>query len=100
MVITSWEWLIIIVFLGVLLLWGPQKLPQLAKALGEARREFERASKGTFEEPSVKEETRRKIEESVDEKIIELAKSLGIKTEGKTKEQILKEIMEKTKSKK
>ena len=92
MVITSWEWLIILIFLAILILWGPQKLPQLARALGEAKREFERASKGIYEEPKPKSK-----EAEVDEKIIELAKSLGISTEGKTREQILKEIMEKTK---
>ena len=92
MVITSWEWLIILIFLAILILWGPQKLPQLARAIGEAKREFERASKGIYEEPKPKSK-----EVEVDEKIIELAKSLGISTEGKTREQILKEIMEKTK---
>jgi len=94
MVITSWEWVLILIFIGLLILWGPQKLPQLARAIGEAKREFEKASKGIFEEPQSK------AEENVDEKIVELAKSLGIETEGKTKEQILQEIMEKTKSKK
>ncbi len=93
MVITSWEWVLILIFIGLLILWGPQKLPQLARAIGEAKREFEKASKGIIEEPQTK-------AEEVDEKIIELAKSLGIETEGKTKEQILQEIMEKTKSKK
>lgn len=94
MVITSWEWLVILIFLAILILWGPQKLPQLAKALGQAKREFEKASKGLEEE--LKPKSR---EEEVDEKIIDLAKSLGISTEGKTREQILKEIMEKTKKK-
>ncbi len=93
MVITSWEWVLILIFIGLLILWGPQKLPQLARAIGEAKREFEKASKGIIEEPQGK-------TEEVDEKIIELAKSLGIETEGKTREQILQEIMEKTKSKK
>ena len=36
-------------------------------------------------------------EAKVDEKITELAKSLGISTEDKVREQILKEIMEKNK---
>jgi len=94
MVITQWEWLVILVFLAILILWGPQKLPQLARAIGQAKREFEKASKGIEEELKPKDK-----EVAVDEKIIDLAKSLGISTEGKTREQILKEIMEKTKKK-
>ena len=94
MVITQREWLVILVFLAILILWGPQKLPQLARAIGQAKREFEKASKGIEEELKPKDK-----EVAVDEKIIDLAKSLGISTEGKTREQILKEIMEKTKKK-
>lgn len=94
MIITQWEWLVILVFLAILILWGPQKLPQLARAIGQAKREFEKASKGIEEELKPKDK-----EVAVDEKIIDLAKSLGISTEGKTREQILKEIMEKTKKK-
>ena len=94
MVITQWEWLVILVFLAILILWGPQKLPQLARAIGQAKREFEKASKGIEEELKPKDK-----EVAVDEKIIDLAKSLGISTEGKTREQILKEIMAKTKKK-
>lgn len=94
MIITQWEWLVILVFLAILILWGPQKLPQLARAIGQAKREFEKASKGIEEELKPKSK-----EAEVDEKIIDLAKSLGISTEGKTREQILKEIMEKTRKK-
>ncbi len=94
MVITQWEWLVILVFLAILILWGPQKLPQLARAIGQAKREFEKASKGIEEELKPKDK-----EAVVDEKIVDLAKSLGISTEGKTREQILKEIMEKMKKK-
>lgn len=33
-----------------LLVWGPQKIPGLAKSLGEAKRELEIASKGKYDE--------------------------------------------------
>jgi Sec-independent protein translocase protein TatA len=35
----------------ILLIWGPQKLPELAKSLGQAKRELERAGKGHNEDP-------------------------------------------------
>ena len=32
-----------------LLVWGPQKIPELAKAVGEAKLEFETASRGDYD---------------------------------------------------
>jgi len=32
-----------------LLVWGPQKIPELAKAVGEAKHEFETASRGDYD---------------------------------------------------
>ncbi|PCN50788.1 twin-arginine translocase TatA/TatE family subunit [Candidatus Geothermarchaeota archaeon ex4572_27] len=75
-----------IVILVVLLLWGPKQIPKLARSLGLARREFERASRGEVEE----------VEEEEDE-ITKLAKELGIDTKGKSKEEIIREIVERTK---
>ena len=34
------QWIIIGVIVVVIFLWGPQKIPDLAKAVGRARREF------------------------------------------------------------
>jgi TatA/E family protein of Tat protein translocase len=34
------------------LVWGPKKVPELAKALGEARRAFEEGKKGRDKEQS------------------------------------------------
>jgi sec-independent protein translocase protein TatA len=36
---------LIVLFLAILLLLGPKKLPELARALGKARSEFHKASK-------------------------------------------------------
>jgi sec-independent protein translocase protein TatA len=82
------EWLIILIALVIILIWGPSKLPSLARGMGEAIREFRKAASGVAEE-----EVRRvEKKEEIDQKIIEMARSLGISTEGKTKEQILDEI--------
>ncbi len=34
----------------VILIWGPQKIPELAKSLGQAKHELEKASKGDYED--------------------------------------------------
>lgn len=106
------EWIIVAVIILVLLLWGPSKLPKLARSFGEAKREFEKAVK---EAEEVKEEvasvgklatspttsTTSKPAASpappADDKLLEVAKALGIQTEGKTRDQIAQEILEKTK---
>jgi sec-independent protein translocase protein TatA len=56
--------------------------------MGEAIREFRKAASGVAEEEVRGVEKR----EEIDQKIIEMARSLGVSTEGKTKEQILDEI--------
>ena len=80
----------VLVILAVLLLWGPSKLPELARALGRAKGEFEKASR-EFRNPSST--LTKKGERSSDDVLIETAEKLGINTEGKTNEQISKEIL-------
>ncbi|RLE62857.1 MAG: twin-arginine translocase TatA/TatE family subunit [Thermoprotei archaeon] len=92
--IVGWEWIVILIIAIVIILWGPQKIPELARALGRAKGEFDRAQK-EFEE-AAKLELERPLE-SGDDVLIETAKKLGIKTEGKTKEQIAQEIVERAK---
>jgi len=91
--ITGWEWIVVLGIVAVLILWGPKKLPELAKAIGEARKEFQKASKEVTKPPS-EEETK----PSGDDLLIETAQMMGISTEGKTKEQIAREIVEKGKA--
>ena len=84
----------------ILLLFGPDKIPQLAKNLGKATREYQSAMKGIgdsgkgimndFSENSAVTETKSKSE---DDQIIENAKQLGIATEGKTPDQLIDEIL-------
>jgi len=83
LIIGGYEWLLVVAAVIVILIWGPSKLPALARGVGEALREFRKASSGEAE----KEEAERKL--------LETAKSLGISTEGKTKEQLLEEINKK-----
>ena len=44
------EWIFILII--ILLLFGPKRLPALARSLGEAIREFRRAAQGAVEESS------------------------------------------------
>jgi sec-independent protein translocase protein TatA len=89
--LVGYEWLIVVGILLVVFLWGPQKLPELAKSIGLAKKEFEKAAKevGTTASGTTPTETST-------EPLIVAAKSLGITTEGKTKEQIAREIADKT----
>jgi len=43
------EWLFISLILLILIMWDPQKIPQLARALVEARREYEKAASAVQE---------------------------------------------------
>lgn len=88
------EWLVILAIVAIILLWGPSKLPELARALGRAKGEFEKASR-ELKNPSST--LTGQVERSSDNVLIETAKKLGINTEGKTKEQISEEILHKAK---
>ena len=98
------EWIIVAAIIVFLLLWGPTKLPKIARSLGEAKKEFEKAMKEAEEVKEAAVEPMKSVattaaEEvrSAEDKLIEVAKALGIQTEGKTRDQIAKEILEKTK---
>ena len=89
------EWIIIGVIAVVVIMWGPSKIPELAKALGKAKGEFDKASKEfqtaattTANSPTVR---------SNDEVLLETARNLGLSTAGKTREQISADISERVK---
>lgn len=71
----------------MIILWGPKKIPELARAIGRARGEFDKASKEYTQFPKIEKQP------SSDDLLIETAKNLGISTEGKTKEQLSQEIV-------
>ncbi|MEM3550713.1 MAG: twin-arginine translocase TatA/TatE family subunit [Candidatus Bathyarchaeia archaeon] len=88
--ISGWEWIIILLAVVVILIWGPSKIPELAKGLGRAKAEFEKASKEyVYETPKTETVTR----SSDEDMIILIAKGLGVATEGKTKDEIFREII-------
>ncbi len=96
----GWEWIIIGIIAVVVILWGPAKIPEFARALGRAKGEFENASK-EFNNASTQVTTQSpatNVARSSDDLLIETAKKLGIKTEGKTRDQISAEIVQKATS--
>ncbi len=96
MALSGLEWVIIGVVAIVIIMWGPAKIPELAKALGKAKGEFDKASKD-FQEAATTTANGPKIR-SNDEILLETAQNLGIATDGKTREQISAEISEKVKT--
>jgi sec-independent protein translocase protein TatA len=103
---------VIAVMALVLFIWGPQKIPEVARMIGRARREFEDASKEIRNitnsmVPQVESGTAAKALRSLtetppppqtsirsgDQILIDTARKLGIATQGKTREQIQEEIV-------
>ncbi len=105
----GWEWLIIGIVAIVIIMWGPAKIPEFARALGRAKGEFSKASKEfsdaatmTANAPSTSANAAPATPQtqqlkSKDEMLLETARSLGIQTEGKTREQLTTEVNEKVK---
>lgn len=91
------EWVIILVVIAAIIFWGPKKIPELAKSIGEARHEFSKASKESSKSVS----SQQKDEDMPnDDVLIETARKLGINTLGKTRDEIAKEIVDKYGTKK
>ncbi|MEM1619304.1 MAG: twin-arginine translocase TatA/TatE family subunit [Fervidicoccaceae archaeon] len=81
---------ILIILAIALLILGPSKLPQLARSLGEALREYRRAVSGEEDRPRAE-----RMPEVDDELLLKLAERLGVSREGKTPEELKREILEK-----
>ncbi|MGD0177969.1 MAG: twin-arginine translocase TatA/TatE family subunit [Candidatus Bathyarchaeia archaeon] len=96
MALIGYEWLVVVGVILVVFLWGPKKLPELARSIGLAKKEFEKSTK---EISSITSSTTSTTKETEQDPLLVAAKSLGITTEGKTKEQIAKEIADKTTNK-
>ena len=106
--IDGWEWIIIGVVAIVIIMWGPAKIPEFAKALGRAKGEFNKASQ-EFTAAATAETTAAPVKQisfaapqtptikTRDEILLETAQKMGIPTEGKTREQISEEISVKAK---
>ncbi len=107
---------IVLILVILLLIFGPSKMPEIARTLGQAVREFRKASE---EIQKAGEELQKTIEEPIpqaatpqanisqtnnipkkkedEDLVIQLAKKLGIDTEGKDIQKIMNEIEEKVK---
>jgi len=72
----------------VILIWGPQKIPELARSIGRARKEFDDASKGLTNPLSSAPPSA-----SASDPLTDTAHKLGISTEGKTRQEISDEIV-------
>ena len=113
----GFEGLAMAAILIVLFLWGPSKLPEMARAIGQAKAEFDKAAKEVTSLVDVKSITN-PITDSINktatspqanapviskqqqpatqppqDPIIIAAKSLGVNTLGKTKQELATEIV-------
>jgi len=84
MALIGWPELILILAI-LIFLFGATRMRGLAKGLGESVREFRKVTKEPPDD-----------DEQLDDSIKEVAKKMGIETEGKELKQILKEIENKT----
>jgi sec-independent protein translocase protein TatA len=90
--LVGFELISVVVILVVVFLWGPQKLPEMARSIALAKREFEKASREITSPSTYSPPPASAPPSSAIDPLIVAAKSLGITTEGKTKEEIAKEI--------
>ncbi len=89
----GFEWIIILIIIAILLLFGPQKLPELAKGIGRALGEFRR---GKLEvERQIRQEFSAEEARDSSSRLMEAAKELGINTSGKPESQLKLEIARK-----
>lgn len=87
---------IALIVVAIIVLFGASKIPELARSLGKATGEFK---KGKHEIERELTDVEKSIKETPGEnrssKIKQMARDIGISTEGKTDEQLLEEIQKK-----
>jgi len=80
--------LLVVLFI-ILLLFGGKKLPELARSMGSAVREYSKAATS-----EAKEEKKPRSEDEERAAILEAARKMGIETEGKSITEIAQELVE------
>ena len=94
------EWIVIGIIVVVIFMWGPAKIPELAKSIGLARKEFD-AAKAQIGNPTqalLQAATQPSVQTgqtNSDDLLIQTARKMGVVTEGKTREQITNEMVTK-----
>ena len=97
MAIVGYEAIVIGIIVVVIFVWGPNKIPEIARGLGRARKEFDEASKGLAGGSAT---STPRIESGVSDPLIDTAQRLGISTTGKTRQEVSDEIVRVAESKK
>jgi sec-independent protein translocase protein TatA len=95
MAVFGYEAVVIAIILVVIFIWGPSKLPEVARSIGRARKEFEEASRGLTSSSPLP-----RVETVGSDPLIDVASRLGIVTEGKTRSEISEEIVRAAQNKK
>jgi len=96
MAIVGYEAIVIGIIVVVIFVWGPNKIPEIARGLGRARREFDEDSKGLAGTST----TGPRIESTNSDPLIDTAQKLGISTSGRTRQEISDEIVRTAQNKK
>ena len=78
-----------LILLVVILLFGASRIPSLARSLGQARREFDKGSKG---DGTQAETPPTAAPSTQDDPLFIAAQKEGIETQGKTREQVASEL--------
>jgi sec-independent protein translocase protein TatA len=106
MIYNAFGWVeLILLFLILLILFGSKKLPEFARGIGEAVREFRRAAseaENIQNQPVIPAQTSQQLQQTSnatyqEDPLITAAKSKGINIEGKTRLQIVEELAQKIK---
>jgi len=90
------KWVVIAIVAVVFLMYGPKKIPELARSIGLARKEFNDASKTPLSSATTTTTVPAAAAvSSTGDALLDTAKKLGISTEGKTRDEISSEIVSK-----
>jgi sec-independent protein translocase protein TatA len=91
------EMVVIVGAIMIFLIWGPNKIPELARAMGRAKNEYQKAATEVeqFTKASINKTDQPRSQPPQPDKIVEIAQQLGISTVGKTRDEIADEIVAK-----